>query len=153
MDIRADNGSSFHLNVLGYQYPEIDNEEWDSNWLRMHMAVSVPQGSWSVADPFLLTYEVKRLADWLDAVTNDTEAENEIGFTEPNLWFEVIDAMGRGKYLRAHFAIECLPPWAASNEHGTEDIFAEFSLSSIDLHTAADSLRYQLSVYPQRAAR
>jgi hypothetical protein len=152
MDFNPENGSSFHLEVLGYQYPDIENEVWDSDWLRLYMAASLPQGAWSVTNSFLLTFEVKSLADWLDAVATNMQAQNEIGFTEPNLSFEVINPTGIERSLRVHFAIECLPPWARRSEYGTEDVFADFSLSDIDLHAAAESLRFELSLYPQRAA-
>lgn len=150
MDIRADNGSSFHLKVLGYQFPEKEDEEWDSNWLMIYMVVAHPQGEWSVTDPFLLTYEVKELADWFDALSAHMQTENEIWFVEPNLRFEAIYLDDRESYLRVHFAIECLPPWARKGENGTEDVFADFYLADIDLQAAAESLREQLSLYPQR---
>jgi hypothetical protein len=150
MEIRSENGSSFHLKIIGYQFPDIENGE-DSNWLMVYMAGSLPQGAWSVTDPFLLTYEVKRLADWLDAVDAETQAEDEIVFVEPNLWFEVINPTGRERYLRVHFDLECLPPWASGSEHETEDVFADFRCRTLDLHAAAEALRFQLSRYPQRA--
>jgi hypothetical protein len=151
MDIYADNNSSFHLSIVGYQFPENEKEEWDSNWLRIHMAVALPQGAWSLTDPFLLTYEVGRLADWFDAIANHKQVENELGFVEPNLGFEVIYQQDTAKYLRVHFGMECLPPWVEKNEHGTADVFTDFSLADINLHEAAESLRLQLSFYPQRA--
>ncbi len=155
MDIQGSNGSSFHLEIVGYQFPQIVTEKWDSNWLNIRMAVSVPQGAWTVTDPFLLTYEVKELADWFDGIAaQKTEQEDEIGFTEPNLWLEVTKLPDGARCLRIHFAIECLPPWAnrSRSGRGTEDVFVDFPLSDIDLHRAAESLRSQLSPFPQRAA-
>ncbi|MEO8288130.1 MAG: hypothetical protein ABI670_17010 [Chloroflexota bacterium] len=150
MDIRADNGSSLHLEIVGYEFPDMDNVAWDSNWLRIHMSVTLPEGAWSITHPFLLTQEVKDLADWFDAVDAHVQAEKEIGFVEPNLSFDVIYGANKESYLRVHFAAECLPPWARKSEYGTEDVFADLPLSEIDLHAAADSLRHQLSIYPQR---
>src|ERR1700738_540527 len=75
MDISAGDGSSFHLKLVGYQFPEKVNEEWDSNWLIIYIAMNLPQGAWSVTDPFLLTYEVRSLADWFDAIASNWQAE------------------------------------------------------------------------------
>jgi len=138
------------LKIIGYQFPDNEDGE-DSNWLMVYLAVSLPQGAWSVTDPFLLTYEVKRLADWLDAVDTQTQAENEIAFLEPNLLFEVTNPTGRERYLRVYFDLECLPPWAARDGSETEDIFADFPCEILDLHVAAEALRFQLSHYTQRA--
>jgi len=153
MDIHAANGSSFHLKVVSYEFPEQEDEKWDSNWLKIHMAVRLPQGSWSVTTPFLLTYEIEDLANWFDDVVTHTQTENEIGFTEPNLSFDVIKTTHGAICLRIHFAIECLPPWANRTKYGTEDVFADFPLSEIDLRSAAEALRSQLTLYPQRATR
>jgi hypothetical protein len=152
LDLKARNGSSFHLELVGYEYPQIYLDRWDSNWLRIYMAVTLPEGSWSITFPFLLTFEVEHLADWFDAVAVHTQSENEIGFTEPNLSFDVIETTQGALSLRIHFAIECLPPWVDRTKHGTEDVFADFSLSEIDLRAAAEALRSQLKLYPQRAA-
>lgn len=150
VDVHANNGSSFHLEILGYEFPESVDEGSDSNWLIVYMATSIPQGRWFVTEPCLLTDEVKRLADWFDAVASHMQTEDEIGFTEPNLWFQIVKQARGTRYLRIHFGIECLPPWANRTEFGTEEVFAEFPLSEIDLHTAAEALRSQLSLYPQR---
>ncbi len=149
MNLHASNGSSFHLNIIGYEFPEQEQDDW----LTIYMAVELPQGSWSVTDPFLQTYEVKSLSDWFEAVAAQTQTENEIGFTEPNLSFDLIKTTYGARCLRIHFAIECLPPWAHRTKYGTEDVFADFPLSEIDLRAAAEALRSQLKLYPQRAAR
>jgi hypothetical protein len=152
MDIRANNGSSFHLRISGYQFPEIKDGGLDANWLRIYMTVSVPQGSWSVTDPFLTTDEIEALADWLDAVAAHPQTENQIGFIEPNLSFEVIQPTEGTSCLRISFAIECLPPWADRSAYEANDEYVDFSLSDIELHSAAESLRSQLKLYPQRPA-
>jgi hypothetical protein len=160
MNISSHNGNSFQLKIIGYEFPEMENEEWDSNWLRICMAANLPHGEWSVTQPFLLTYEVMRLANWFDAVSTGTQAENEIHFVEPNLSFELIDLNRREASLRIYFAMECLPPraqleldipWAQGSEQAKADVYTDFPLSDIDLHAAAESLRSQLKLYPQRA--
>lgn len=152
MYIRGSDGTSFQLEIVGYQYPELIDVEHDSNWLCMSMSAILPKGSWSVIDPFLLTYEVAKLADWLDAIATHSETQDEMGFVEPNISFEVVRRVTGQSCLRVYFRAECKPPWAGANETGGTDIIAEFALAEIDLRLAAESLRAQLSIYPQRTA-
>ena len=50
--------------LVGYQFPELEDVEYDSNWLNVKIAVSHQRGKWSTIDPALLTYEVQWLIDW-----------------------------------------------------------------------------------------
>jgi hypothetical protein len=151
MELRAANGSIFQLDIIGYQFPELHDEEWDSNWLRIQTSVSVPEGSWSVIEPTLLTYEVNELATWLDAVANGNQSDNSIWFVEPILEFEVAFGEHEEKILRVKLAMELLPPWEPRfTEVGGTIYSVDFPIVQADLHVAAESLRSQLQRYPQR---
>ena len=152
MDIHGADGSAFQLKVVGYQFPQVVDDGWDSNWLRIYMSVTLPQGSWSVSDPFLTTFEVKSLANWFDSIVDHTQTEQEIGFTEPNLSFAITETASGIPCLRIHFAIECLPPWVDRTNSRSEGVFADFPLSEIDLRSAAAALRSELQLYPQRTS-
>jgi hypothetical protein len=151
MELRTANGSIFQLDIVGYQFPELHDEEWDSNWLRIRTHVSLPEGSWSVTDPTLLTYEVVELADWLDAVANGNQKTSSLWFVEPNLEFEIAHGEDKEKFLRVNFAIELLPPWEPRfTENGGNIYSVNFPIAEVDLHAAAESLRAQLQRFPQR---
>jgi hypothetical protein len=137
----------FELRIAGYQFPGDATSDYDSNWLIVEGAAQHPRGDWTFRDSSLLTYEVARLADWLEAVAAGTEPEPWCGFIEPNLSFEVVGGVGRE--LRVSFAIEARPQWAKSGE----DVSVEFPLATLDLVSAAASLRRQLREFPQRAER
>jgi hypothetical protein len=155
MYLVSSNGSSFALTIVGYQFPHLAQEEYDSNWLNIHIDVATPEHSWSATDPCLLTYEVARLAEWLEAIDQGKPVEYEIGFTEPCLWFRLAKTKLRGivKSLRVHFELELRPEWARSEQMRKRDLFVEFPISEIDLQQAASALRTQLSDYPQRTER
>lgn len=151
MRLQAGDGTSLRLAIVGYEFPEEADAEYDSNWLMVRLSVTLPQGSWTATHPFLLTYEVAELATWLEEVADDKQTENEIWFVEPNIRFQVVETpMGRS-CLRAYFAAECRPPWAYLIEYPEGDQFAEFALQELDLYQAAESLRAQLARYPPRA--
>ncbi len=146
-------GSSFALKILSYQFPHLEREDYDSNWLNVRIDVITQDYSWSATEPSLLTYEVARLAEWLDAVKQGESVEDEIGFIEPCLWFKLTNDNGTAKSLQIHFELEYRPDQSRMEKMRERLCFVEFSLAEIDLEQASASLRSQLSNYPQRAER
>jgi hypothetical protein len=138
----------FDLRFAGYQFPGDATSEYDSNWLVVEGVVRHPRGDWRFRDPCLLTYEVARLADWLEAVGAGTEPESWCGFIEPNLSFEVA-GKDLERVLRVSFAIEARPRWATADE----EVAVEFPLATLDLGPAVATLRAQLREFPQRTER
>jgi len=143
---------SIELRIAGYQFPHLDTVEYDSNWLRIEGHVSHPRGRWSFQDPCLLTYEVSRLANWLDALTQETSDSDEIGFVEPNLSFRVVRSPASA-VLRVYFELEARPHWIATPYAGLNDLWVEFEVRELELRRAARSLREELAIYPQRTRR
>jgi hypothetical protein len=139
---------AFELRVTGYQFPNNATAEYDSNWLIITGSVQHPRGDWRFSDPSLLTYEVARLADWLEAVAVGTEPQPWCGFIEPNLSFEVAGTSA-GRVLRVSFGCESRPPWSTRDQ----EVVVEFPVAGLDLGAAVGSLRRQLRDFPQRAQR
>jgi hypothetical protein len=142
----------FELQIRGYQFPVMESEDYDSNWLRIHGTVRHPRGSWTFEDPCLLTYEVAALATWLEQISTNGFADDRIGFIEPNLEFRWFHESG-GEILRVYFELESRPAWAPSTSVGELDLWIDFHLGENDLGAAAKSLRNGLAKYPQRAVR
>ncbi len=140
--------NSLELSVVGYQFPDAVSEPYDSNWLLVQLSVSDHQGTWNVAEPCLLTYEVARLADWFDKINSRSFEKTECGFLEPLIAFQVVENEQKD-LLRIRFMLEALPAWARDQD----EYFIEFVLAEVDLQTASDDLRKQLERYPQRAER
>jgi len=140
--------NSFELSIAGYEYPNAVTELYDSNWLIIKISVSDSQGTWNVTEPCLLTYDVSRLANWLEKIDSENFQEVECDFLEPVLSFRVIDDNGK-KVLHIRFMLEAIPDWA----HGQDEYSIEFTLSELNLKSASENLRKQLEKYPQRALR
>jgi hypothetical protein len=147
MQLAADD-MRFELEVVDYEYPDRTSDDYDSNWLIVEGTVRHPRGNWWFREPILLTYELIRLADWLDAVAVATEPEPWCGFIEPNLSF-ALSGTGAARTVQVTFTAEARPPWARSDE----DVRVEFPVAGSDLRAAAASLRRQLRQFPQRAER
>ena len=151
MKLVGSDGQSMELTIQGYQFPEHATAKYDSNWLIVAVEVSNPRGAWRASDPCLLTYEVARLAEWLEAVAEGGEPSPQVGFIEPNLEFHVVQRKG-GRVLRVLFGLELRPTWAQSDLEWAEEVSVEFPIGDLDLQEAAQDLRQQLRRYPQRAA-
>jgi hypothetical protein len=144
---------SLELTVVGYQFPHLAMEAWDSNWLNVRVRVQHPRGSWTAQDPCLLTHDVAELADWLEAAATGREQDSELGFMEPNLAFQTgLDGRG-SRFVRVYFDLELRPPWAPSDGVPVEEVFLDFPAEPAQLSAAARSLREQLARYPRRTER
>lgn len=136
---------SLRISVERYQFPEITDDDWDSNWLIINGDAVLDGKSWSLRDPCLTTFEMERLADWLDHVSSGGDEKAFCGFTEPNLDFERVSDVA----VRIAFSLEALPPW--SKRDGDFGAIG-FNIPIDDrLGAAASSLRALLTRFPIRA--
>jgi hypothetical protein len=145
MIFRGKHGITFELQIDGYQFPAIEGEIEDANWLMVRGAVSLPEGAWTFVDPCLTTIECEGLADWLDRVAEGSVNEPVLFFTEPNLGFEY--AAHPVEMMTVRLSYECAPPWA-----GIAGTAVSFPLSLNEPREAARSLRAALARFPPRAA-
>jgi hypothetical protein len=146
------NGPRFELTILGYQFPAIVNDEWDSNWLTIRIHAQTDRGGWSATDPSLTTADVARLADWLEGVAERRVQESdEVDFIEPNLSFGLHAEAADTVTLRIWFDLESRPPWAPSDAAGERDVWIDLDARRDDARRAAAELRTQLQQFPPRA--
>jgi hypothetical protein len=139
--------SWFRLIIAGYQFPDNNNDEWDSDWLFIDGSVRLNGKEWSFRDPCLTTFEAADLADWLIACAEGKASEPYCAFTEPNLHFDLVDA----QTMRISFALESAPPWAKQGDDWTKRGF-NLSVGAALVKAAAD-LRDQLQNFPLRGGR
>jgi|SRR6185369_3756856 len=153
MNLRNKKGEEFHVDIVGYQFPDIHNKYWDSNWLNIRVSGINSLGSWSVEDPSLLTFEVESLASWLEKLILDKVSQPREDFLEPNLKFCVIKH-GFGSYLmRVDLCDVLLTDRVLEIFGDTRTVRLYFPLETVDLSHQAHLLREQLSNYPQRIFR
>jgi hypothetical protein len=152
MRLEAANGNSLELSIVGYEFPAIDDDEWDSNWLEIKVSASSDRGSWTTIAPCLLTTEVATLADWLEALARQETEVREFDFIEPSVSFELVDNSDAVR-LRAWFELEFRPRWAPWKKVPERDLCVDLTVTRDDLRAAAESLRTQLRGFPPRAGR
>ena len=91
MTFKGINNQTVELEITNYQFPEIADDDYDSNWLNIYLKVNSTFGNWQIVDPMLTTFEVKGLINWLDNLSNNILPEyTGIGFLEPYISFELI---------------------------------------------------------------
>ena len=151
MRLIGQEGDEFRLQVVGYEFPEITEDEWDSEWLIVAGEVSCARGRWSFRDPCLLTFELEALATWL-ADLRVGGARPELDFIEPNLRFKYLERFERGAVSVA-FSEEASPPWAKDDERYGDGYALTFPLSLNDLAVASAALQGMLLTWPTRSRR
>ena len=148
-DIRAAefrNGNSwFRLQVLAYQFPEATDLD-DANWLMINGECSLNGRQWSFIDPCLETWDLERLAIWLDALAAGKAVPPFYGFTEPNLEFQVV----KGNTLRIIFSLESAP----ERNFRIAESQRRFDMPiTPELTAIAKTLRGQSSRFPPKGKR
>lgn len=142
-------GRALELEILGYQLPArggsghtTPGRDYDANWLVVQITAADGRRRWSVADPALLTWEAKRLAQWLRAVASRaTEAPTVFAAIEPNLELEARRA-GEATHLRVTFDQE-FSPWEG-------DPWIDFAPTDDTLRQFAADLDVALARFPER---
>jgi hypothetical protein len=130
--------------MAGYQFPDIESEEFDANWLVVEGRVApADERAWKFRDPALLTWEVKGLCTWQDV-------EESADFMEPNLRFEVAERDQDTITIRVYFEGKSRPPWFFADAAGMDDLWIDLRVDADDLHAAAEGLRRDLTRFPPR---
>jgi len=132
-------GIIFEFHIAGYQFPtDLDSGcEYDLNWLFIAGTVKHPIGNWSFRDPCLLTPEVLFMADWFEAVENETETQKKVITLENQLMFELLNK-NEVRTLRVLLDSYLLPPGPQKS------IEIDFPVTELDLSKHSKTLRRQL---------
>lgn len=89
MRLKGDENNNFEMRVAGYQFPHLEHEPYDSDWLNIEVSVKHPRGTWSKTDACILTFELASLIDWLGWLADNLPTHSEENFMEPELGFVV----------------------------------------------------------------
>jgi hypothetical protein len=147
MRLFGQDGVSFDLAIDGYQFPDITDER-ESNWLFVRGEVRYSGGGWAFREPCLETFELRKLADWLDSVARGRPNAETCSFMEPHLAFEYRPTPEPAVLVL--FTHRCAPTWHASDER-IREFALTFDVGLNDFSTAAGVLRAFLATFPERS--
>lgn len=152
MRILGPSGDYLELEIAGYEFPEPwpDMEGYEPNWLQVRLKVSARGHTWELTDPCLLTWELRRLADWIELLAAEHPDPIAMEFTEPGLHFEVLGTSAERAQLRIYFEMGCRPESLPYEHYPARDLWADLELRAEDLQAWAADLRGQLEKYPLR---
>jgi len=140
----------FTLSIEGYQYPHLETEPYDSNWLNVRIDVEHPDGAWTAIDPALLTYEGTALIEWLERAAQPGSQAGEIQFMEPCLIFRHVP---EESLLRVCLECGFRPQRLSESAVPMWEFCLDFSVSPEVLRGCAKSLARALGPYPRRGRR
>lgn len=136
------------LEITGYQFPDNDDGDYDSNWLNVRVGVDSRIGTWSVTEPCLLTRELEELVEATGRVADGLlDSALEVLFIEPNLAFGLRPDKDGTIAMNVDFDAECLPPdWPEGAECRLQGWFSGAAIADIRDGLARDLKRYPYEV-------
>jgi hypothetical protein len=148
-----DGQQRLELAIVGYEFPDVEGEKHDSDWLRIRADVRIGDLAWSAEHPSLRTHEVNWLVDWLEALGSGCGKYLTRDFLAQSLTFRADPLPDGLTRLQVYFGTRMYPypgrrhppAWDEDN-----DVYVEIALTSQQLHAAARDLRAELSRYPAR---
>ncbi|MDX3533013.1 hypothetical protein PV721_01215 [Streptomyces sp. MB09-01] len=157
----SDHANSVELRPLRYQFATVRGNRYDDNWLVIGGTVTTAEGSWSFADPCLLTHEARQVAAWLRGVAAGTVSviqPNAEGYLFPDPWFNepvlAFTFAGRSEteaVIRIHLSMEASPPWQQGEDKADiYQYFIEVRANTAALLEAADQWDLDLVPFPTR---
>ncbi|SDT28574.1 hypothetical protein SAMN05192545_3262 [Maribacter dokdonensis] len=147
MIFKGINNQTVEFRITNYQFPEITNCEYDSNWLLVYLKVKSDYGNWETIDPSLLVRDLKEIIEWFEKLSYDIETNSDsLMFMEPNLKFELIKNQSDLKTVRLIFDLESRP----QNANDNKEYYVDCIMDNAELKKVAKELTKELESFPER---
>ena len=148
MIFKGINDQTVEFRITNYQFPEITDCEYDSNWLLVYLKVISDCRNWQTIDPSLLVGDLKDIIDWFEKLSNDVETNSDsLVFMEPNLEFELTKKNLEEKHIRIIFDLESRP----QNADDEKEYFVDCVFDNEELKLIAKELEKEVEQFPIRA--
>jgi hypothetical protein len=159
MLLRGAEGNELGIALADYEFPESLGDARAANWLAVVLYVQSEQGIGWCQTPALLTWEVVRLAMWLDDRACGQPIASHLDefmlFAEPNLQIHFEGADERAVALGIIFNMERPGEWMVEGRTSDERAWTgkmRLTASLDQLRVAAEDLRGQAHDFPVRQA-
>jgi len=139
---------SVELELLGYEYEFHDwrppDDDYGQNWLQVRAKLSDGLDSREVTAGLMLTWEVARLATWLDEVASGNFNQFPYSGIEGYPGFEIEKRPSQTTFMKVSLA------WSPEYE---EPLVVEFDADPLLLRAFASQLRSELQRFPIQLLR
>jgi len=147
MILKGVNNQTVELKIINYQFPEITNCKYDSNWLLVDLKVNSGCGNWQTLDPSLLVQDIKNIIQWLENLLNNIDINGDsLAFIEPNLEFKLIKQESFLKTVRLIFNSEFAP----QQTNDEMEYYVDCQLNPAELKKIIEELKNELQAFPER---
>ncbi len=143
-------GFVLDISPIGYEatLTEIDND-WDANWLMMMIHVEANDLAWSSSGPSLLTWELLKLAEWVDDLSQKAEEGRSFSTLEGDIGLTGEKA-GNSVKLAIRLDRRFLPLPLPDGSVAQEPMTLKCVPSLREMHAFAEQIRSDLARFPVR---
>ncbi|WP_438874647.1 WapI family immunity protein [Winogradskyella psychrotolerans] len=107
MILNGVNQQTVDFRITNYQFPEIKDCHYDSNWLLVYLKVKSNCKNWQTVGSSLLVGDLNEIIKWFDKLSNNIETDSDsLGFLELNLKFKLSKKSTEEKHIRIMFNLE-----------------------------------------------
>jgi hypothetical protein len=157
----AETARFVRLEPVSYQFPDLIDVEYDSDWLIIRGRARSDDEEWTFQDPSLLVDEALQFGSWMRNAAGGSApllVPDEDGHTwpttqtiEPNLGFGVVSYGSDSVTVRAFLWLESAPPSTWDGRMKTDmGFFIDLTMAQESLSSAADDWDAALSKFPKR---
>ena len=139
-----ENNKRLELDVLGYEFPDAEDDYFDANWLNVGIAYDDGNLSIRQIDSCLLAFELAELTETLDAILEGRETGTTTDFMEPYLTFAVTVVGGRCA-VQLRFVYDTGSPW--------KEVCVCQEMDRRELREMNDGLKEMYARFPRRDKR
>jgi hypothetical protein len=145
MLLKGDDGTEFELGFILDNFQEAQDGAGDSNWTTLSFRVGTADESWEETSPCLNLFEVKNLAEWLEAVGSGDPEVSEVELLEPELKFSVIRNEPESVTVRVGFHLDDRPEEFQVDASTDEADHVDIHVPRRAVRAAAEHLREDLN--------
>jgi len=144
MILKSTDGTEFELDLIHDRLENIQDGENDTYPI-ISFSVSTQNESLEETAPCINLYELRTLAEWLEAVGAHTPELDAVELLEPNLSFSLHTEHNDDVVMRIGFHLENRPDWAVIDAPTDEAAAIHLRLGRDECRTAAEQLREMIA--------
>jgi hypothetical protein len=145
MLLKGDDGTEFELAFIQDDFQDMQDGSGNANWTTLSFRVGTPDESWEESAPCMNLFEIKNLAEWLEAVGSGEPEVSEVELLEPELKFSIVRNEPDAVTVRVGFHLDNRPEEFQVDAPTDEADHVDIHIPRRAVRAAAEHLREDLS--------